>query len=111
VEQQIQAEVRNSMQLLASLKKGLESARTARRSAQEQYASEQRKFDAGTSILFLVLQRQTTLVTAQSTELRAHTELAKATADFDRVVGWILKANNIVLRDIQGAGGESRSSR
>ncbi len=101
LEQQIQADVRNALQSLASYKMGLEAARTARRSAQEQYASEQRKFSAGTSTLFLVLQRQTTLVTAQSSELRAQTELAKATADFERAVGRTLKANNVVLRDIQ----------
>lgn len=100
MEQQIQADVRNAMQSLASYKMALEAARTARRSAQEQYASEQRKFNAGTSTLFLVLQRQTTLVTAQSSELRAQTDLAKATADFDRAVGRTLKANNVVLRDV-----------
>ena len=101
VEQQIQADVRNAMQSLASYKMALEAARTARRSAQEQYASEQRKFNAGTSTLFLVLQRQTTLVTAQSSELRAQTDLAKATADFERAVGRTLKANHVVLRDVQ----------
>jgi HAE1 family hydrophobic/amphiphilic exporter-1 len=101
MEQQIQADVRNAMQSLASYKMALEAARTARRSAQEQYASEQRKFNAGTSTLFLVLQRQTTLVTTQSSELRAQTDLAKATADFERAVGRTLKANNVVLRDVQ----------
>lgn len=101
VEQQIQADVRNTMQSLASYKMALEAARTARRSAQEQYASEQRKFNAGTSTLFLVLQRQTTLVTAQSSELRAQTDLAKATADFEHAVGRTLKANHVVLRDVQ----------
>jgi HAE1 family hydrophobic/amphiphilic exporter-1 len=101
MEQQIQADVRNAMQSLASYKMALEAARTARPSAQEQYASEQRKFNAGTSTLFLVLQRQTTLVTTQSSELRAQTDLAKATADFERAVGRTLKANNVVLRDVQ----------
>jgi hypothetical protein len=38
-------------------------------------------------------------VAAQSTELRAQTELAKATADLDRAAGRILKVNNVVLRD------------
>jgi outer membrane protein TolC len=97
-EQQIVAEVRNSMQSLASYKNGLEAARTARRSAQEQYASEQRKFKAGTSTLFLVLQRQTTLVTVQSSELRAQIELAKATADFQRAAGRILKAHDVTFQ-------------
>jgi outer membrane protein TolC len=97
VEQQIQAEVRNAMQSLVSNKNGLEAARITRRSAQEQYASEQRKFQEGTSTMFLVLQRQTTLVTAQSSELRAQIELAKAAADFEHATGRILKTHNIIL--------------
>jgi HAE1 family hydrophobic/amphiphilic exporter-1 len=101
IEQQIQADVRNAMQSLASYKIGLDAARTARRSAQEQYASEQRKFKAGTSTLFLVLQRQTTLVTAQSSEIRAQTELSKATADLEHAAGRTLKSHNVVLRDVE----------
>jgi outer membrane protein TolC len=97
-EQQIEADVRNALQSLISYKNGLEAARTARRSAQEQYASEQRKFKAGTSTLFLVLQRQTTLVSAQSSELRAQVELSKATAEFERAIGRTLKAHNITLK-------------
>jgi outer membrane protein len=97
-EQQIEADVRNSMQALASFRNGLEAARAARRSAQEQYASEQRKFKAGTSTLFLVLQRQTTLVTAQSSELRAQVDLAKANAEFERATARTLKTHDIVLR-------------
>jgi outer membrane protein TolC len=98
VEQQIEADVRNTMQALASFRNGLEAARTARRSAQEQFASEQRKFKAGTSTLFLVLQRQTTLVTAQSSELHAQVDLAKATAEFERATARTLKTHDIVLR-------------
>ncbi len=97
MEQQIQAEVRSAMQSLVSSKNGLEAARIAHRSAREQYESEQRKFKAGTSTMFLVLQRQTTLVTAQSSELRARVELAKAVADLERATGRTLKAHNVVL--------------
>jgi outer membrane protein TolC len=97
LEQQIQAEVRSAIQSLASYKNGLEAARIAHRSAQEQYESEQRKLKAGTSTVFLVLQRQTTLVTAQSSELRARVELAKAVADLERATGRTLKAYNIEL--------------
>jgi hypothetical protein len=97
IEQQIEVDVRNSIQALTSYRNGLEAARTARRSAQEQYASEQRKFKAGTSTLFLVLQRQTTLVAAQSSELRAQVDLAKATADFERATGRTLNVHNVTL--------------
>lgn len=97
MEQQIQAEVRSAVQSLASNKKGLESARIALHSAREQYESEQRKFRAGTSTMFLVLQRQTTLVSAQSSELRARLELAKTVVDLDRATGRTLKTHSVVL--------------
>ncbi len=97
MEQQIQAEVRSAIQSVASYKNGLEAARVARRSAQEQYESEKRKFKAGTSTMFLVLQRQTTLVTAQSSELRARIDLAKAVADLEHATGRTLKIHNVVL--------------
>jgi outer membrane protein TolC len=100
IEQQIQAEVRSAMQTLASYRNGLAAAREARRSAQEQYASEQRRFRAGTSTVFLVLQRQTTLVTMQSSELRAQTDLAKAAADFERAAGRILKAHDVIIKEV-----------
>jgi outer membrane protein TolC len=63
----------------------------------KQYASERRKFQAGTSTMFLVPQRQTTLVTAQSSELRAQIKLPKAAADFERATGRILKTHNVIL--------------
>jgi HAE1 family hydrophobic/amphiphilic exporter-1 len=97
MEQQIQAEVRSAIQSLASNRNGLEAARIAHRSARAQYESEQRRFMTGTSTMFLVLQRQTTLVTAQSSELRARVELAKAVADFERATGRTLKTHNIIL--------------
>jgi HAE1 family hydrophobic/amphiphilic exporter-1 len=100
-EQQIEADVRNAAQLLISYKNGLEAARTARRLAQEQYASEQRKFQAGTSTLFLVLQRQTTLVAIQSSELRAQVELAKSIAEFERATARTLKSHNVVLQQVK----------
>jgi HAE1 family hydrophobic/amphiphilic exporter-1 len=97
LEQQIQSEVRNAIQSLASYKNGLEAARVAHRSAQKQYESEQRKFKTGTSTMFLVLQRQTTLVTAQSSELRARVELSKAVADLERATGRTLETYHVVL--------------
>ena len=55
----------------------LQAARVARESAEEQYQSEQRQFRAGTSTLFLVQQRQATMITARSQERRAEADLAK----------------------------------
>jgi outer membrane protein TolC len=100
VEQQIESEVRNAMQALESFKNALEAARTTRRTAEEQYASEQRKFQAGTSTVFLVLQRQTAMVTARNSELRAQGDLAKAVSDFERVTGRTLAAHRIAIGEV-----------
>ena len=50
----------------------LQAAQVARESAEEQcIQSEQRQFQAGTSTLFLVQQRQATMITARSQERRS----------------------------------------
>ena len=71
VEMGIEADVRNALQALAGAQRRLESAESAQKSAEDQYASEQRQFRAGTSSVFLVLQRQTDLIAARSRNIRA----------------------------------------
>lgn len=97
-EQSIEASVRNAMQSVDSAKARLDSARVARESAEQQYQSEQRQFRAGTSTLFLVQQRQTTMITARSQEQRAEADLGKAIANFGLATGTILDTDNIQLR-------------
>ncbi|MGE0393889.1 MAG: TolC family protein, partial [Vicinamibacterales bacterium] len=71
VENAVAADVRNAMQAVASARATLETAAEATRLAEQQYASEQRKFDAGTSTVFLVLQRQSALINTRSFRARA----------------------------------------
>jgi outer membrane protein len=97
-EQLIEADVRNSLQALRSAEARLASAAAARSSAELQYESEQRMFRAGTTTLFLVLQRQTELLSARGRELQAQTDLNKAVADFQRATGNTLDANNVAIR-------------
>ncbi|MGH9902948.1 MAG: TolC family protein, partial [Pyrinomonadaceae bacterium] len=78
LEQLIQVDVRNALQLLRTAESRLRAAAVARDASEQQYASERRKFDAGQSTFFLVLERQTALTTARGNELRAQTELNKA---------------------------------
>jgi hypothetical protein len=47
--------------------------------------------------VFLVLQRQTTLVTAQAREVRARADLNQAIAIFDRSVGATLTQHGITV--------------
>jgi outer membrane protein len=97
LEQSIEAEVRNALQQVRSAGQRVQSAGSAQRSAREQYESERRRFDAGLSTVFLVLQRQTTLVAAQGQELRARADLNQAIAVFDRATGATLTQHNVAI--------------
>ena len=94
-EETIESEVRNAVQALRSAEARLNAAVAARAAAEEIYASEQRQFRAGTTTLFLVLQRQTELITARGNELQAQTALNQAISEFHRATGTTLTTNNI----------------
>jgi HAE1 family hydrophobic/amphiphilic exporter-1 len=97
-EQLIEADVRNASQTLRSAEARLASAAATRSSAEQQYESEQRQFKAGTTTVFLVLQRQNELLAARGRELQAQTDLNKAIAEFQRATGNTLGANNVSVR-------------
>jgi outer membrane protein len=98
LEQSIQVDVRNALQTMRSAEARLRAAAAAREASEQQYASEQRKLDAGQSTVFLVLERQTALTTARGNELRAQTDLNKASAELQRATGNALTGNSIVVR-------------
>ena len=95
LEQAIEVEVRNALQSVQSSKQRLDAASSARRNAQEQYESERRRFESGLSTVFLVLERQTSLVTAQAQELRSRADLNQAVAQLDRAVGGTLERHGV----------------
>lgn len=97
-EQLIEAEVRNALQALRSVEARLQAAAAAREAAEQQYTSERRKFQAGASTVYMVLQRQTDLVSARGRELQAQTDLNKAIADFRRATGDTLRSRNVAVR-------------
>ncbi len=98
LEQAIQVDVRNALQVVRSAAARLRAASVAREAGEQQYASEQRKLDAGQSTVFLVLDRQTALTVARGNELRAQTDLNKAFAELQRATGNALTINSIVVR-------------
>ena len=59
LEQTIQVDVRNALQAMRSAQSRLRAATATREANEQQFASEQRKLDAGQSTVFLVLERQT----------------------------------------------------
>ncbi|HEV3334372.1 MAG TPA: TolC family protein [Bryobacteraceae bacterium] len=93
----IEADVRNALQAVNSARARYEAAMLASRSADEQYTSEQRQFQAGTSTVFLVLQRQTDLITARSREIRARADFAESVAGLDRATARTIEAHQITL--------------
>ncbi len=104
LEMQIEAEVRDTLQVMRSAEARLASAAAASSLAEQQAASESRKFQNGLSTVFLVLQRQTELLTARMRELLAQTDLNKSIAELQRVTGRTLEAHKIALRTETPAG-------
>ncbi|MDQ3668353.1 MAG: hypothetical protein M3410_17615 [Acidobacteriota bacterium] len=56
--------MRNALPVVRTAEARLRAAAAARDASEQQYASEQRKLDAGQSTVFLVLEQQTALTTA-----------------------------------------------
>jgi HAE1 family hydrophobic/amphiphilic exporter-1 len=100
VEERITVEARNALQTYQSALSRLYASSASRESAESVYASEVRKYHAGESTTFLVLQRQTELAQARERELRAQTDLNKAVVELQRVQGTILASNNVDLQTI-----------
>jgi HAE1 family hydrophobic/amphiphilic exporter-1 len=98
VELAIEQDVRNALQGVSTAAARLDAASNARHFADEQYASEQRQFQAGTSTVFLVLQRQTDLIAALTREARARADLGEAAANLDRAMARTLDARKIDVR-------------
>ena len=99
--QSIEIEVRNSLQSVETAKRRVEAASNSRKNAELQLASEQRKFDAGQSTNFFVLDRQNALSSAQGRELRALTDYNKAVAELQRAISTTLTINNISFQNTE----------
>jgi len=98
IEMAVEQDVRNSLQLVTSAQTRLLAANNAQRYADEQYRSEQRQFQAGTTTVFLVLQRQTDLIAALTRQVRAEADLSQAKANLDRALARTIEARNIQLK-------------
>jgi outer membrane protein TolC len=98
LEQQIEVDVRNTLQAVTSAEARLQASAVARSSAEQLFESERRRLEGGLSTVFLVLQRQTELVAARGRELQAQTDLNRAIAEFQRATGSTLQVNNIVVQ-------------
>ena len=98
MDQQIEVEVRNALQTLETSRRRVDAARSSRINAELQYQSEQRKFDAGQSTNFLVLDRQNALSSARGRELKALTDYTKGIAELQRALSTTLTSNSVELK-------------
>jgi HAE1 family hydrophobic/amphiphilic exporter-1 len=96
-QQAIEVEVRNALQAVETARRRVEAARNSRLNAELQYQSEQRKFEAGQSTNFFVLDRQNALSAARGRELKALTDYHKAVAELQRTLSITLSSNNIQI--------------
>jgi outer membrane protein TolC len=93
-EQQIQVEIRNAVQALETSKKRVDTAKIARELAQEQLVGEEKRFQAGLSENFRVLDRQRGLSSAQGVELQALIAYKKAIIELQKSIYTLLQSND-----------------
>ncbi len=100
--QRVRGEAVNAIQGLREAQYRVIAARSAREAAERVLLGEQRRFPAGTSTTFLVLQRQLDVANQRGRELQAQTDLDKAIVELNRVSGGIFAQNGI---DASALGG------
>jgi len=92
-EQSIQVDVRNAIQKLETSKKQVETAKVSRELSRERLDGEQKRFEAGLSQNYLVLQRQNELASAAYTELQALITYKKAIITLQKAMYTLLESS------------------
>jgi len=96
-EQQIQVEIRNAVQNLETMRKSVETSRVGRELAEQQLDGEQKRFEAGLSEAYRVLDQQGKLTTAQGQELRSLINYRKAIITLQRAMYTLLEDNDFAV--------------
>jgi outer membrane protein len=97
LENQIRAEVEDALIALQRTRAAYEAATQTTRLQQQSLDIEQEKFDVGLSTNFLVIQYQSYLAQARSTEVAALDAYAKAKVQYERSIGSTLTAHNVSI--------------
>jgi outer membrane protein TolC len=92
-------DVRNTFIALEQDRARVEAASKARELQQQTFDAEQKKYQLGASTVYLVIQTQRDLISAQGTELRALTDLVEAKANYERALGRTLEVNRVTIAD------------
>jgi outer membrane protein len=96
--QNIEVEVRNAVQTVETAKMRIEASRAQTEYARQQLEGEQKRFQAGLSTTFFVLQRQNDLSIARGSELRALADYNIAVAELQRVISTTLSSNSVEIK-------------
>jgi outer membrane protein len=99
LQNQVAIQVRNAQYAVQQNRAQVEAAEKALELAQQSLDAEQKKYALGASTNFNVLQTETDLATADSNRVQARTTYEKSRVELDRVTGYTLVRNGIVLDD------------
>jgi outer membrane protein TolC len=105
LESQVAAEVQNAMIALHAAENAAGAATKARELQAKLLAASQESFTAGYATNLSVIEQQTYLAQAQTTEVMAKAAWLKAAAQLDRVLGRTLDKSGISLKAGQGKVG------
>ena len=97
LENQVRLEVADALVATQSARAAYEAAVQTRILQEQSVSVEQQKFDVGVSTNYQVIQFQTFLAQARSTELAAKGAYAKARIALERAVGRTLDVNHVSL--------------
>jgi outer membrane protein TolC len=100
---QVEQDVRSAEIGVIQAKAQIQAAVKAVLLAQKTLDAEQKKFQLGESTVFLVIQAQRDLATAEGNEVKAHSTYAKAITQFQQATGTVLADYHIEMNDaLQG---------
>ena len=102
LESAVAAEVRNAITALRAAENAAAAAAKARELQEKLLSAAQESFQAGYGTNLAVIEQETYLAQAQSSEVVAKAAWLKAAAQLDRVTGQMLEQTGITLKDGQG---------
>lgn len=96
---QVQQDVRNAEIAVVQARAQVNAAVKATALARQTMEAEQKKFQLGESTVFLVIQTQRDLATAEGNEVKAHDTYAKALTQYAQATATTLEHNHIEIAD------------
>jgi outer membrane protein len=100
VHEQVTLDVSNAVHQLEQAKLGIAAGKDALDLARKTMAAEQRKYELGSSTIFLVLEAQTELAAAEQSLIQAEVGYQLAVAGIDHATGKLLQPYQIQIEDL-----------